>query len=121
MDTKRTSANEKLLDFYGIENHYRHGLTGKLYTDGIVALAKEWECYWLLDKIFSLQLEKAIRDVDFQVWYLSRIEETNSFKLILDDGNSVIKYEEVIDFSDFKDDDLKLYYIDGVLLLPSEY
>jgi len=88
-------------------------------TDGAIALAEAAGCYWLLDIIGSYQTDERL-DPEFQVW-----------KLVVDlgDSSAIVKgYNDVdliitqdIPFTDFPLDQVKLYLIDGIILLPSEY
>jgi hypothetical protein len=59
------------------------------------------------------------------VWKLSRCHditgETTSFNLVADDGNKNVIFKTKIAHSTFKGDEVTIWLVDGVLLLPSEY
>jgi hypothetical protein len=114
------NANDQLSAFTGTTQWFKHPLFEKLYTDGVKYMAEKFEAYWLIDLVFSHQLTSKVRNEQFQTWVLKRIEG-NSFIAIATDGNDNIIAIQHIPFSDFDADELTLYYVDNVLLLPSEY
>jgi len=88
-------------------------------TDGVKALADVAGCYWLLDVIGSYQCEQEL-DKAFQVWKLSvNLEASTAVVRGYNDDTLIISQE--IFYTDFPLEELKLYLIDGVILLPSEY
>lgn len=111
------NLNDLLSGFTGTEGYTKH-FTGKLFTDGVEHLAENYQTYWLLDLIFSLNKPEPIDE--FQVWKLQRVSG-NTFSLTADDGNDNILYTQEIPFSDFPGDSVELYYADNVLYLPSEH
>lgn len=120
----KTSANDKLVWFTGTYNYYKH--FGKfVITDGVKYLAERYQCFWLLDVIFSHQISKKVSSEQFQTWELERKfvgeKPTNKFVVTGDDGNKNTLVRQEIPFSDFEDDKVRLFLIDNVLLLPSEY
>lgn len=112
----------RLGGFTGTENYYKFH-TLKL-TDGVKWLAEVCECYWLLDIIFSIaRFERKLRGQEFVVCKIRVIRLAHSTKAVFtaDDGNNNILYRQNIPFTDFPLDEIKLYLVDGVILLPSEY
>ena len=88
-------------------------------TDGIIALAESAGCYWLLDVIISHQTNNKL-DPSFQVWEL--IRNKNDDNVIIKGYNDKTKIvTQKIPFTDFPLEEIKLYLIDGIILLPSEY
>ena len=88
-------------------------------TDGVIALAEAAGCYWLLDIIGSYQTDKRL-DPSFQVWTLvvnldKKAGTVNGFN-----DNTLILSQD-IPYTDFPLDAVKLYLVDGIILLPSEY
>ncbi|CAN5754295.1 hypothetical protein BH10BAC3_BH10BAC3_12110 [soil metagenome] len=114
------NANDQLRHFTGTSNWYRHLFTGLLYTDGIKAMAVQFQAYWLIDLVFSHQVTPRLQKEAFQTWELNRIKG-NQFLATCTDGNENILCKQVIPFSDFSADTLKMFYTNGVLMLPSEY
>jgi hypothetical protein len=73
MQTTSTLNYSDLAGFHGTELVYQHPLSSLCYTDGVRYLAREANCYWLIDAIASyqheLQKEEALQG--FQLWFLS--------------------------------------------------
>ena len=123
------NANTELAGFFGTEKYYKH-FTGFVYTDGVQYAAEHFECYWLLDKILTYCKYVSLQSVPCQVWELARVynwndetkmlDRTNAFILSCSDTAGHIVYKDNIPFSDFGYDFFKMYFKEGVLLLPSE-
>lgn len=119
---------KELNGFIGTENYYRH-FTGGNFTDGVKHLAGRAGAYWLIDAIFSYQSEQKIRALPFQIWTLKVLrselgKNKNDPMAVLEmreDTDEPLKVSQKIEFTDFPKGEVKLYLIDGVLLLPSEY
>lgn len=102
--------------------YYNYNLFGiKCYlTVGVHEWAEENGAYWFLNLILSYQINKDMRKETWQSWKLKR-KEGDSFVATCDDGNGNILIKQEIEFSDFKGNNAVLWFIDDVLLLPSEY
>jgi len=88
-------------------------------TDGVLAVAEAARCFWLLDIIGSYQTDKR-PDPHFQVWKLVVSHEDNTAVVSgYNDTTLIVKQE--IPFTDFPLDELKLFLMDGIVLLPSEH
>jgi hypothetical protein len=111
-----------LRQFTGSENWYWHGINRNvLFTDGAKYVADEGGAYWLLDAIAIAQsYEKRVSGEGFQVWKL-KVNTDRTASLVCDDGNDNIVYAQHIEFTDFPLDEIKLYFTDNTILLPSEY
>jgi hypothetical protein len=111
-----------LRQFTGSCNWYRHGINRDvLFTDGAKYLADEGGAYWLLDTIALAQrFENNVAAEEFQVWKL-QVNADHTASLVCDDGNDNIVYTQHIEFTDFLLDEIKLYFTDNTILLPSEY
>jgi len=88
-------------------------------TDGIIALAEAAGCFWLLDIIGSYQTDKRL-DPHFQVWTLV-VNLENGTAAINGFNDTELIISQDIPFTDFPLDALKLFLMDGVILLPSEH
>jgi len=88
-------------------------------TDGIIALAEAAGCFWLLDIIRSYQTDKRL-DPAFQVWKLT-VKHEDSTGVVHGYNDTELIITQEIPFTDFPLDEVKLYLMDGVILLPSEY
>lgn len=113
------NANNNFREYTGTANWYRH-FTGMLYTEGVQAVAEDYQAYWLIDLVFSHQTSPKVKKQPFQKWLLKRTNK-DAFIAICDDGDGNVVVSQTISFSDFRDDMLTLYFTEGVLLLPSEY
>jgi hypothetical protein len=104
----------------GTEQWYQH-FSGPLYTDGVKQLAELCKAHWLIDAIMSHQQSKAARDNHWQLWTLSVVNSEAVLTMQQDGGLPALIRQE-IPYTDFPlDGETRLYFIDGVLLLPSEY
>lgn len=121
MNNKITLTESDLIYFTGTENYYRHPLIRKVcYTDGIKYVADAGNARWLIDEIAIQQINRSISAEGFQVWTL-KVNEDKTAVFTCDDGNENTIYREEINYTTFPLDEIKLYCIDNVILLPSEY
>lgn len=122
MSNTKTLTAADLHPFTGTENWHWFGINRRvLCTDGAKYVADHGGAYWLLDAIAIAQLyEKTVSGEAFQVWTL-KVHADRSASLTCDDGNGNIVYTQHIPFTDFPLDEIKLYFTDNVILLPSEY
>ena len=60
-------------------------------------------------------------DTDFQTWTLERNKRGDGAKLEGGDGNGTTAVRQRVPFTDFPLDEITLYVVGGVILLPSEY
>jgi len=88
-------------------------------TDGVLTLVKAAECFWLLDVIASYQHNQNL-DKTFQVWTLE-VNRVNSSGIVRGYNDTKLIITQKIPYTNFPLDDIKLYLIKGVILLPSEY
>lgn len=106
----------ELNQFTGTENHYKHQTGRLLWTDGVQYVAENAGAYWLIDAIVSYQ-----RTEHFQIWELKKHNDNSATLTMREDTGQPTKVRQEIPFTDFPLEEIKLYLIDGVLLLPSEY
>jgi hypothetical protein len=110
----------------GTESYHRHGLgrVSIVHTDGVAMLAKDAECHWLLDAIFShITTNRKLYRETFQVWKLKRKPTHKSpdrAVLSCEDGNGNEILRQTIPFTDFPLDTIDLWYENGILMIPSE-
>ena len=105
-----------LNQFIGTENYYRHWTRCGVFTDGVQYLAEQAGAYWLIDAVFSYR-----RRESFQVWTLRKNDDNSAVLTMQEDSGEPAKVRQEIPYTDFPLDSIKLYLIDSVLLLPSEY
>jgi hypothetical protein len=114
----------KLLDlnqFSGTEHYYPHWLGIKL-TDGAFYL-QENGAAWLIDAIASYQTKKLLSDpmlAEFQIWTLAKKPDNSAILQCDRDTNDTVLTQD-IPFTDFPLVEIKLYLIEKVLMLTSEY
>jgi hypothetical protein len=116
--SKLTKAD--LEQFNGTEHYYRHSINRRvLFTDGVKYLADKAGAYWLLDEIALIQpYEKRVAVEEFQVWTLT-VHAHNSARLTCEDGN--VLFSKDIEFTDFPLDEVRLWFCNDVIYLPSEH
>lgn len=116
-----TLTLQDLQQFTGTENYYRHGLVSSItYTDGARYLAEHGGAYWLLDEIATGQMIREVRAVPFQAWKLT-VNADQTAVLVCEDGNHHIMFEKKIEFTDFPLPEVRLWFQNNVIFLPSEY
>ena len=106
-----------LAQFTGTEKYYSYPMGLKL-TDGVKYLADKCKCYWLLDIIASYQFKH--KDIPFQLWILTVKNNTGTVTM-QEDTETPELVRQVIPYTDFPMDSVKVYCIDKVILSPSEY
>ena len=125
MDTNKITVQEfkeNLERFTGTSYYYNHklGNYGIILTEGCAYVREAAEANWLFDAIISYQLSKFVRQQFFQVWRLVQ-QKDNTWKLRCEDGNKKVLVEQNIMYSDFPIDEITIWLVDGVAMLPSEY
>lgn len=117
MKTKEELENN-LAHFTGSEEYHKFNPFTKLVaTDGVMYLAKEAQCFWLLDILASVQGMKAIRGKDMQVLIFNK----SKGEVRIEDGNKNVLYTQEIKYTDFPLDEITIWVEGNVVLLPSEH
>lgn len=125
MDTKTKTPAEFqsiLAVFTGTFKYHIHQL-GKLsinLTDGCDYVRNEAEAYWLFDAILSHQLTSIVNKQKFQVWRLKK-QKDDTWSLVCKDGNMNILAKHRIEYSNFLIDEITIWLVNGVAMLPTEY
>ena len=123
METRTIERNLK--QFHGTEEYHMHLFPGKspiLLTDGCKYIRDDLQANWLFDAIISYQTHKALKGVNFQVWELKHLKVDLSWQLTCrEDTGTKPLIKQSIEFSDFPVDYIKIWLIDNIALLPSEY
>ena len=89
-----------------------------VFTDGIKALADNYEAYWLLDIVVSYQPE--LKGEEFQVWKLMKYDDGSAL-VECTNGNGKKLKAQVVPYTDFKADEATVWVEGNVILLPSEH
>src|ERR1022692_36091 len=113
-----------LPQFIGTEAYHRFSklFPKTVLTDGVLYLADNAACYWLMDIIGSIQ---SIPEVKSE-WLLKVTYNKAVAWVIVDDGNGNVLYKQKIASSTFPLDEIQLFVTEGedglrVVMLPSEY
>jgi len=114
---------KKLDTFIGTLHYYRY--FGIFLTDGIKYIMENGYAWFVNDIIALLlsptpKLRKHLQKDPFLVIHLKVNTEKAEADMIIEDGNGNTLYKQHYKYTDAKRD-LKLYYIDNVLMLSSEY
>lgn len=116
-----TSTFADLDQFTGTEQYYSHWLGIKL-TDGAFYL-QENGAAWLIDAVASHQTKKLLSDpmlAEFQIWTLTKKPDDSAIlQCDRDAGDTVLTQN--IPNTNFPLAEIKLYLIEKVLMLASEY
>lgn len=126
-DTEKKLTQEDLNHFTGSDEFYQHWLGG-VYTQGVLHMADTGGAHWLIDAIYSHQLTKEVKAEEFQLWELTKIDQSlyeepqpMAILTMKRDTHEPEIVRQEIPYTDFPLDYIKLYHIDKTLLLPSEY
>jgi hypothetical protein len=122
MTHTKTITKADLMQFTGSEHWYRHGLVRKvLYTEGVQYVAETAGAYWLVDEIAFAQSVPAVAAEEFQQWKLAVDTAKSTARLTCDDGNDHVVFTKDIAFTDFPLEEIRFYFTDNTILLPTEY
>ncbi len=110
-----------LVQFIGTTVWYKHSLVKNVtYTEGVRYVALNGGAYWLIDEIAFAQTERKVSEELFQMWIL-KVDSQQAATLTCEDGNGIQVYERLIEYTDFPLPEIKFYYTNNVIMLPSEY
>ena len=119
------AIKDELKQFRGTTEYHKHLFPGKspiLLTDGCKYIRDECKAYWLFDAILSYQCDKILQGINFQIWELNRLKLDLTWQLTCrEDTGKKPLIRQSIEYSDFPLDYVKIWVIDKVALLPSEY
>ena len=126
MNFKTRQIKERIQHFNGSLVLYQIPIIGTKFTDGIKYLAEAGECFWLVTD--TSVIAKSLRDksrfisIDFKKFTQ---EEKNIMgyeaKIDYSDGNGLIFETQKYHLTDFPLDEIRLFFVDDTLMLPSEY
>lgn len=126
MKTQVNKIKAELQQFIGSETFYKIPLIGTKFTDGIKYLADAAECFWLVTDASviakSLMSKSYFITVDFKrLSEKERAEKQCEALINYSDGNGIIYETHRYNVTDFPLDELRLFFVDNTLMLPSEY
>lgn len=108
--------DQELQGYSGTEQYHKYYKC--FLTDGVKAMADKAGAFWLLDIIMSYQVKHG--DKPFQVWTL-KVKDMVGLVTMQEDTGEPALVKQKIEYTDFPEGEFKLYCIDRVILLPSEY
>ncbi|WP_027125856.1 DUF6876 family protein [Gelidibacter mesophilus] len=117
---------EGLQHFHGTEMFFQIPLIRTRFTDGLKYLADVADCFWLITDT-SVVAKSLIPRSEFITIDFKRLsEERQDFtgyeaEIIYTDGNDNILEKHGYRATDFPLDELRLYFVNDTLMLPSEY
>lgn len=116
---------EDLRQFYGSEQFYR--ICGDcVITEGVKYFGDKAEAYWLInDIVINCKMNKSLKDEDFVSVYCKKPENMAGIFVEYEDGNGNKLYQDYYPHSSLPDSDkgigYNLWFVDNMVLLPSEY
>ena len=119
MKTKAEEIQRNLSQFIGSVVLYQMPYFQFKYTEGVKYVAEACEAYWLLTDS-GIECMNLSKDEGLIVVKLVRNDD-DSAQLIYEDGNYNNLKTVEISYTDFPLKEIKFYFIDGIMLLPTEY
>jgi hypothetical protein len=111
-----------LSHFTGTSRCIRDPFTTLIHTDGIEHLAERAEAHWLVSDIGAVfKHHPKVKELPFQLWTLAVDEENRAVLTCQENRDMPVIYEQRYEYTDFPVGTWKMYLIDGVLMVPSEY
>ncbi|MBD3340435.1 MAG: hypothetical protein GF353_15075 [Candidatus Lokiarchaeota archaeon] len=117
----KRELEENLPNFHGTANYYRHSIGNFKYTDGVKYLAEKAQCYWLLDVVGSYQYLEEVKNAPFQLWELITEKDQTAVVTMKEDSDMPDIIKQKLPYTDFPLEKIRLYLVDNVLMLTSEY
>jgi hypothetical protein len=119
-----TLNQSDLAQFIGTTTYYQHRpFRNFYYTDGVKYVAEQGQAYWLLDAIASYQPDPRVKNdpmlQEIQFWKLQVKDKAGTLICARDSDDMVLTQE--IPYTDFPLSEIRFYFQQGVLMLPSEY
>lgn len=126
MKAQANEIKERLQHFYGSETIFQIPLLRTQYTNGLKYLAEAAECFWLITdtSVIAKSLTQRSKFITIDFKKLSEEEQRNTSyeaEIIYSDGNNLVLEKQVYRITDFPLDELRLFFVNGTLMLPSEY
>ncbi|MCF8714683.1 hypothetical protein JM658_07555 [Joostella atrarenae] len=126
MNDKVNKIKAELQHFVGSEMFFKIPLIGTRFTDGLKYLTNEAECFWLITdtSVIAKSLSKKCSFITIDFKRLSekeQLEKQCEAIINYSDGDNNIFETHRYNVTNFPLDELRLYFIDDTLMLPSEY
>lgn len=124
--SKAQLIQDRLKSFIGTEMFYQLPLFKTRFTDGVKYLSEVADCFWLITDTSviakSLINKSEFITIDFK--RLSKAEQIESHTeaiILYSDGNDNLLEKHGYFVTDFPLDELRLFFVNDTLMLPSEY
>lgn len=114
---------EILAQFTGTQKYHLHKIDSymKIYlTDGCNYIRNRCAAYWLFDLILSWQTKPEVAKENFQFWTLQK-QPDDTWIAKCEDGNKNVLALQKMEHSDFPLNEMTIWVVDNIALLPSEY
>ena len=126
MKAQVKEIKEGLQHFHGSETIFQIPLLRTRYTNGLKYLAEAAECFWLITDTSvvakSLMDRSEFITIDFKRLSQEKQESKGyEAEIIYTDGNDTILEKQEYRVTDFPLDELRLFFVNDTLMLPSEY
>ena len=126
MKVQVNEIKEGLRHFNGTEMFYQIPLLRTRFTDGLKYLANVADCFWLITDTSviakSLKYRSEFITIDFKRLSKKKQEVTGyEAEIIYTDGNDTVLEKHGYIVTDFPLDELRLFFVNDTLMLPSEY
>tara|TARA_R110000744_G_scaffold133921_2_gene242656 strand:+ start:735 stop:1115 length:381 start_codon:yes stop_codon:yes gene_type:complete len=126
MKAQVNEIKEGLQHFHGTEMFYSIPLLRTRFTDGLKYLSEVAECFWLITDTSviakSLKNRSEFITIDFKRLPKEQQDLTGyEAEIIYTDGNDTILEKQGYHVTDFPLDELRLFFVNNTLMLPSEY
>ncbi|WP_027125471.1 DUF6876 family protein [Gelidibacter mesophilus] len=117
---------EGLQHFHGTEMFYQIPLIRTRFADGLKYLADVADCFWLITDTSVIAKSLIPRSEFITIEFKRLSEERQDFtgyeaEIIYTDGNDNILEKHGYRVIDFPFDELRLFFVNDTLMLPSEY
>ena len=126
MKAQVNEIKEGLQHFHGTEMFYQIPLLRTRFTDGLKYLANAADCFWLITDT-SVIAKSLMNRSEFVTIDFKRLPEDEQdvtgyeAEIIYTDGNDNILEKHGYRATDFPLDELRLFFVNDTLMLPSEY
>lgn len=126
MKAQSNEIKENLQHFNGTEMFYQIPLLRTWFTDGLKYLSEVAECFWLITDTSVIAKSLMTRSEFVTIDFKRLSKEKQDLKgyeaeIIYSDGNDTILEKHRYSVTDFPLDELRLFFVNNTLMLPSEY
>jgi len=126
MNAQVNKIKEGLQNFNGSEMFYQIPLIQTRFTNGLKYLANVANCYWLITDVSVIAKSLLNRSYFITIDFKRLSEEEQDYsgyeaEITYSDGNGNVFETHRYNFTDFPLDELRIFFVDNTLMLPSEY